>query len=110
MRFATYWHQLPGVAPRSTTVMPGFSNLSFSSISLSLKTARALEGQTAREFSAGVEQGKYHACGSGAITVAKLMAEQRGSQRVEVLQVTTSHEVARGSDDYVVGYLGAVVH
>jgi hypothetical protein len=75
----------------------------------SLKTARAVEGQTAHEFSAGVEQGEYHACGSGAITVAKLIAERRGPGRLEVVQVTTSHEVAHGSDDYVVGYLGAVL-
>jgi len=76
----------------------------------SLLTAHAIESRSAREFAAGVEQGEYHACGSGAITAAKLMAERRGAQRVEVVQVTTSHEVAHGSDDYVVGYLGAVMH
>jgi hypothetical protein len=75
----------------------------------SLRTARALEEESARAFSDGVDQGRYQACGSGPITIAKLIAERHGCGRPEVVQVTTSHEVARGSEDYVVGYLGAVV-
>ena len=82
------------------------------------KRARAASDATAgvlaqgdpERFAEAVATGACQACGSAAIVVALMAARALGAERVRLLGVTTSFEVAPRGEDYVVGYLAAVIH
>lgn len=69
--------------------------------------ADAIELFDVANFRAGIEGGDYMACGAGPIEIAMLVSKAAGATTATILDLTTSHDVAGGSEDYIVGYLSA---
>ncbi|MCX7717284.1 MAG: AmmeMemoRadiSam system protein B [Candidatus Sumerlaeaceae bacterium] len=75
----------------------------------SREAAAALERLNPEDFLDGIEAGEYQACGAGAIGAAMMVALAEGARSARVVDLTTSYEVYPVRDDYVVGYLSAVL-
>jgi AmmeMemoRadiSam system protein B len=75
----------------------------------SREAATALERLDPEAFLDGIEAGEYQACGAGPIGAAMMLALAEGARKASVVHLTTSYEVYPVRDDYVVGYMSAVL-